>query len=442
MTSGTLVNVGAVLLFVLVGGVFAATEMALVSLRESQLRELARRGGRGRRTAALARDPNRFLSAVQIGVTVAGFFSAAFGASTLAPDVAPTLRGWGLGPAVADAVALVGTTLVIAYLSLVLGELVPKRIALQRSTGMALATAPALDRFASIMRPVIWLLSVSTDALVRLLGSDPSIKNEQITHEELRDMLVGLEALSEDERSVFTEVFDVGSRNLGEVMRPRTEVDFLRADTTIPDARALALGLGHTRYPVIADTADHVVGFVHLRDLLLIDRPDGTVADLCRPIVALPGSKPALAALTVMRRGNAQIALVVDEYGGTAGIVTVEDIVEEIVGEIGDEFDPVDGAPGPDASGTGRPALREDIDGLLHVEDFARRTGIALPEGPYDTVAGFVLYRLEHLPQVGESLALDGNRLTVTELDGRRIARLRLTRPRHSDPDDASRSRA
>lgn len=442
MTGGTLVSVGAVLVFVLVGGVFAATEMALVSLRESQIRELARRGGRGRRTAALARDPNRFLSAVQIGVTVAGFFSAAFGASTLAPDLAPTLRGWGLGPAAADAVALIGTTLVIAYLSLVLGELVPKRIALQRSTGMALATAPALDRFATVMRPVIWLLSVSTDALVRLLGSDPSLKNEQITHEELRDMLVGLEALSEDERSVFTEVFDVGSRNLGEVMRPRTEVDFLRADTTIPDARALALGLGHTRYPVIADTADHVVGFVHLRDLLLIDRPDGTVADLCRPIVALPGSKPALAALTVMRRGNAQIALVVDEYGGTAGIVTVEDIVEEIVGEIGDEFDPVDGAPGTDTSGTGHPrALREDIDGLLHVEDFARQTGIALPDGPYDTVAGYVLYRLEHLPQVGESLALDGNRLTVTELDGRRIARLRLTR-RHSDPDGSSRAQA
>ena len=136
------------------------------------------------------------------------------------------------------------------------------------------------------------------------------------------------------------------------------------------------------------------------------------------------------------------MAIVVDEYGGTAGLVTIEDIVEEIVGEIGDEFDPVDGAPGPDASGTGHPALREDIDGLLHVEDFARRTGIALPEGPYDTVAGFVLYRLEHLPQVGESLALDGNRFTVTELDGRRIARLLLTRPRHSDPDDASRSRA
>ncbi len=442
MTGGTLVNVGAVLLFVLVGGVFAATEMALVSLRESQLRELARRGGRGRRTAALARNPNRFLSAVQIGVTVAGFFSAAFGASTLAPDVAPTLRGWGLGPAVADALALVGTTLVIAYLSLVLGELVPKRIALQRSTGMALATAPALDRFASIMRPVIWLLSGSTDALVRLLGADPSLKNEQITHEELRDMLVSHEELPEDERSVLTEVFDVGSRNLSEVMQPRTEVDFLRADTTIPDARALALGLGHTRYPVIAESADHVIGFVHLRDLLLAERSLGTVADLCRPIVALPGSKPALAALTVMRRGNAQIALVADEYGGTAGIVTVEDIVEEIVGEIGDEFDPVDGSPGVATSGTGTPAAAsDDIDGLLHVEDFTRQTGIALPEGPYETVAGYLLYRLDHLPQVGESVVLDGNSLTVTELDGRRIARLRLTRPQ-SDPDDAARSQA
>ena len=159
MTTDTVVNLVLVVVFILIGGVFAAAEIALVSLRESRLRELSRRSSRGRRTAALARDPNRFLAAVQIGVTVAGFFSAAYGASTLAPDLAPTLQTWGLADSAAHAVALIATTLVIAYLSLVLGELVPKRIALQRATGVSLAAGPALDRFATVMRPAIWLAS-------------------------------------------------------------------------------------------------------------------------------------------------------------------------------------------------------------------------------------------------------------------------------------------
>ncbi|MFE5703397.1 CNNM domain-containing protein [Rhodococcus koreensis] len=168
--STTVANIGLVLLFVLVGGVFAATEIALVSLREGQLRNLERRGVRGVRTAALARDPNRFLSAVQIGVTVAGFLSAAYGASTIAPALVPALETWGLPHGVAATASLVSTTLVIAYLSLIVGELVPKRIALQRATEVSLLTAPPLDRFATVMRPVIWLLSVSTDAVVRIFG--------------------------------------------------------------------------------------------------------------------------------------------------------------------------------------------------------------------------------------------------------------------------------
>ena len=168
----TFFNLGLVVVFALVGGVFAATELALVSLRETQVNQLARRGGRGERVAAIARDPNRFLSAVQIGVTVAGFFSAAYGGSTLAPDVAPYLVDLGLGDEAADTTALIVMTLLIAYLSLVLGELVPKRLALQRAAGVAMTTGPVLDRFATLMRPVIWLLSVSTNALVRLLGGD------------------------------------------------------------------------------------------------------------------------------------------------------------------------------------------------------------------------------------------------------------------------------
>ena len=321
----------------------------------------------------------------------------------------------------------------ISYLSLILGELVPKRIALQRATGVSLLTAPALDRFATAMRPVIWFLSVSTDLLVRLVGGDPKAKGEVITHEELRDLLIGHTAIAEDERRILSEVFDAGHRSLVEVMRPRTDIDFLSADTALPLAREQALQWGHSRYPVANTSYDDIVGFVHLRDLLLADEHTvATVADVCRPVLHLPGCKPALAALTEMRRENLQIAIVVDEYGGTAGIVTLEDIVEEIVGEIRDEYDD---PPVPDVSPIPR---RQRVDGLLLVDDFEALTSITLPAGPYDTVAGFLLHRLQRLPQLGDTVVFDGHRLTVSALDGRRISGIRVTHPHPRVQGDGS----
>ncbi|WP_430335774.1 hemolysin family protein [Rhodococcus sp. ACT016] len=418
----------------MVGGVFAATEIALVSLREGQLRALEQRSRRGARAAGLARNPNRFLSSVQIGVTVAGLFSAAYGASTIAPTVAPTLRDWGLSATASDTVALIGTTLVIAYLSLVLGELVPKRIGLQNSSGVALVTAPPLDRFATVVRPVIWFLSASTNLLVRALGGDPSRTSEEITPAELQELVLGHGGIADEERRVLAEVFDVGQRTLVEVMRPRTEVDFLNAGTPVRRARGEALGLGHSRYPVVGTSLDDIVGFVHLRDLLLADL-DRTpaVGKLCRPILRLPGSIPALEALSLMRRGNEQILLVVDEYGGTAGIATLEDIVEELVGEIRDEFDPL---PAPTSAGDGDGG--REIDGMLLVEDFEKETGATVPDGPYETMAGFVMRGLERLPRVGDHVDIDGWRLTVETLDGRRIAALSLA-PTTADPPEPAR---
>ncbi|MEV0946716.1 hemolysin family protein [Rhodococcus sp. NPDC049939] len=424
MTGSTLLDFILVVAFILLGGVFAATEIALVSLREGQIHALAHRSRRGARAAGLARNPNRFLSSVQIGVTVAGFFSAAYGAAALAPSIAPVLRGWGMSVAAADAVALIFTTLVIAYLSLVLGELVPKRIALQNATGVALVTAPPLDRFATLVRPVIWLLSVSTNALVRLLGEDPSRKREEMTPAELRELVLGQRGIEDEERRVLAEVFDVGQRTLNEVMRPRTEVDFLAADTPVRKARAEALAMAHSRFPIVDTSLDDVVGFVHVRDLQLADPVEvPTVEDLCRPILALPGSKPVLSALALMRRGSAQILLVVDEYGGTAGIATLEDIVEEVVGEIGDEFAPLSESNAVDEDGQ-----EWEIDGMLLVEDFEKDTGTTVPGGPYETIAGYVLHSLQRIPRLGDVVEVDGHRLTVSEMDGRRIAALHLSK--------------
>ncbi|RVW02182.1 hemolysin family protein [Rhodococcus xishaensis] len=424
MTGDTLLDFVLVVAFILAGGVFAATEIALVSLREGQIHTLAHRSRRGARAASLARNPNRFLSSVQIGVTVAGFFSAAYGAASLAPSIAPTLRGWGMSVGAADVVALVSTTLVISYLSLVLGELVPKRIALQNATGVALVTAPSLDRFATLVRPVIWLLSVSTNGLVRLLGVDPSRKREEMTPAELRELVLGQRGIEDEERRVLAEVFDVGQRTLNEVMRPRTEVDFLAEDTPVRKAQDETLAMGHSRFPVVGTSRDDVVGFVHVRDLQLADPARvATVGELCRPILALPGSKPALAALALMRRDSAQILLVVDEYGGTAGIATLEDIVEEVVGEIGDEFAPLHEPDAVDEDGQ-----EQEIDGLLLVEDFEKDTGTTVPDGPYETIAGYVLHRLQRIPRLGDVVDVDGHRLTVSEMDGRRIAALHLSK--------------
>lgn len=412
--SGLWVNIVLVLFFILLGSFFAAAEIALVSLRESQVERLSVRGRRGRTLAALVRDPNRFLAAVQVGVTLAGFISAGFGASQIAPALVPVLESWGLSEGWASALSFIGVTIVIAYISLVIGELVPKRIALQRAESTALFLAGPVELLARITRPFIWLLSISTNALVRLLGGNPHSGKEQITGEELRDIVAATEELTAEERALIDDVFDAGDRELREVMLPRTEVAFLDASTPVHDAILEVSDAPHSRYPVIRGSADDVVGVVHIRDLLTpdVDRSTRRVGDLARETAFFPGSKQVIPALTEMRRLRQHLAIVVDEYGGTAGIVTLEDLVEELVGDIRDEYD-------TEASGP-----RTDVDGLLNLEDFADETGVELPDGPYETVAGFVVSQLGELPSVGATVEVDGHVLTVTELDGRRVARI------------------
>lgn len=420
MDSGTWLNIGLVLLFVLIGGVFAATEMALVSLRESQLKQLERQSARGAKVAGLARDPNRFLSAVQIGVTVAGFFSAAYGASTIAPDVAPYLVDLGLPQGVADPLALILLTLIIAYLSLVLGELVPKRIALQRSSTIALAVAPPLDKFATVMRPVIWLLSLSTNAIVRLLRIDPDSTGEEMSGEELRELVSSHDDLDENERRILDDVFEASHRSLKEVMRPRGDVVFLSADQSVADAAAVVRGGPYSRYPVTGRDVDDVLGFLHVRDLIDEHPPRATVRDLMRPILALPSTNRVLSTLDLMQRERVHIAIAVDEYGGTDGLVTLEDIVEELVGDIEDEYD-VDLPDGSASTGI--------YDAGLTIEEFAEVSGIELPDGRYETVAGYVIAQLERMPSPGDVVPVGGHLLRVVEVVRRRITRVEVIEP-------------
>jgi putative hemolysin len=421
--SGTLANIGLVIVFVLIGGVFAAAEISLVSLRDSQARALASRGKRGRIVAELNEDPNRFLAAVQVGVTLAGFLSAAFGGATLSGDLAPVLAGWGLPKGAADVLALVLVTIAISYLSLVLGELAPKRLALQRAEGFALALAPMIDKISKISRPVIWLLSRSTDVVVRLAGGDPSAQREQMSDEELRELVNAHETLGEEERRIVEDVFEAGDRQIREVMIPRTEVDFLDASMPVFKAAKEALSQPHSRYPVIRGSADDVIGFVHVRDLLDPEMSGRSVrvGELARQTLVLPWTRQLLAALADMRREGSHLAIVADEYGGTAGIVTMEDLVEELVGDIRDEYDVDQGETKHHRSGD------VEVDGLINLDDFEDETGIELPEGPYETVAGFIMAQLGRLPREGDSVDYDGHRIVVRDVENRRVGRVLVT---------------
>jgi len=411
-------NIALVVVFVLIGGVFAATEMALVTLRESQLNAIAARGRRGAKVAALARNPNTFLSAVQIGVTVAGFASAAYGAASIAPSVTPLLTRLGLAEPVAATMATIGLTLVIAYLSLVLGELVPKRLAIQRNAQFAYAVAPVLDGFAVLMRPAIWLLSVSTNALVRLLGGDPNKTADELSDEEIRDIVTSHQGLPEDERRILDDVLSLRGRQVSEVMRPRPEVVALDDGITVAEAVERIRDLPYSRYPVADTSIDDIVGFVHVRDLFDAASDDAgkPVARLVRDIPYVPATARVLPTLTSLRARGHHIAVVVDEYGGTDGIVTLEDLVEEVVGEIFDEYDTAETVV----------VGSDTIDGRLNLQEFEERTGIELPRGSSDTIAGYVIEQLGRLAVVGDTVDIPGATLQVTSLDRRRIATVRL----------------
>jgi putative hemolysin len=420
-----LLDIGIVLLLIVVEGLFVAAEISLVSMREGQVRALAERGRRGQAAARLAANPNRFLAAVQIGVTSTALLSSAFGAVTLSNVAKRWLirSGWSHG--LAGATGIIGVTLLISFVTLVVGELAPKRLALQRTEGAALLFSPTLDRIARIFRPVIWLLSKATDVMVRALGGDPGAGRQPIGDEELRGLVAAHESLSSDERRLIDDVFSAGERSIVEVMLPRTEVEFLEAGMTISRAAKRAGESPHSRYPVIGDGPDDVVGFVHIRDLMLDSRTDRdrTVGDIAREVKRMPGSKRVLVALSEMRRERQHMAIVVDEYGGTDGIVTLEDLIEEVIGDIRDEYD----APGGEEQRLVGGVV--EVDGKVNLDEVADLTGLDLPEGPYSTVGGFIMARSGELPSVGQTVEHEGWRLEVVEVEGRRASRVRISPP-------------
>lgn len=409
-------QLGLVVVLVIINAAFAGTELAMVSLREGQLQRLERRSGTGAVLARLARQPNQYLATIQIGITLAGFLASATAAVSLAEPLEEPLGLLG-GAAAPTSVVLV--TLALSYVTLVFGELAPKRVAMQKAERWGLVMARPLAFMSKLTRPAVWLLSRSTDVAVRLIGGDPKVQREEVTEEELRDMVAVQPTFTPEQRQIIGGAFEIAERTLDELLVPRRDVFVIDAALSCRDALAQLAESGHSRAPVAdGGNLDHVTGAVHLRQLLGAD--DHSVSTVAMEIPVFPDSARALRALRQMQAGRVQMALVVDEHGGAAGIVTVEDLVEELVGEIYDETDPDLATVVREADGT------IVLPGRFPIHDLPD-IGVDLPEGDYTTVAGLVLELLGRIPTPGDvAVTVDGHELTVEEMRGRKITRIRI----------------
>lgn len=415
-------TLGLLAFLIALNGLFAGSEIALISLREGQLQRLEDRSRNGRVLARLARDPNRFLATIQVGITLAGFLASAVAAITLAEPLVLNLEF--LGSAARPA-AIVLVTSVLTFVTLVVGELAPKRVAMQRAQSWGLLVARPLDLISRITRPAIWLLGRTTDLVVRLLGGDPTLHRDQVTEEELRDLVAIQIGYSEEQRTIISEALEIGDRTLGQVLVPRRDVFCLSSDLSAAEALRMLVASGHSRAPVVRGDLDEIQGVVNLRVLF---GEAGLLADHIEPALELPESLSVVEALRALQSKRQHLAVVVDEHGGVEGIVTLEDFIEELVGEI---YDETDSALEP---------VVEEMDGSVVVPgSFPIHELVDLdidaPEGSYTTVAGLILEQLGYLPRSpGDTVEVAGRRFEVVEVEENTISRIRV-HPPSVEPD-------
>lgn len=430
--SGYWFNIALVFFLVLINAAFAGSEMALISLREGQLKQLDKEGTRpALRLVRLARDPNRFLATIQIGITLAGFLASATAAVNLAEPLVPALGFLG---GAAEFVAVAGVTLILTFLTLVLGELAPKRLAMQMAMPWAKAVARPLDLLSTLSRPVVWMLGVATNAVVRLLGGRAEAANEELTPEELREIVTTHQGLGPEQREIITGAFDIQERTLREVLVPRSQTLFLRHSMPVAEARNLLAQQGHSRAPVMrGNNRDDVIGVAHWAQLLDDDH-ERHVGEVATPALVLPDTAKVSATLRRFKAERQQLAVVIDEHGSVDGIVTLEDLLEEVVGEIYDETDSdsMDVAKAEDGSVT--------LPGTFPIHDL-QDVGVEanlVRHGEYTTVAGLVLHRLGRIPtEPGDTVDIDGWTVEVTAVGHHAITEVRLV-PRLHEESPAS----
>jgi magnesium and cobalt exporter, CNNM family len=411
----------AVGVLILLNAFFVAAEYGLVTARRTRIVELQHQGNRrAREVLRITADPPRFIAAMQLGVTLTSLGIGALGEQVLANA---------FDDVIATALAVLLAYLILTFLHVVIGELVPKGIALGHSEGTALVVAAPVRAFFIVFKPLIWFLQRSTQFVLRALGLQPPGGEDEIYSEAELRMLVSQSTkggeIEEQEQEMLYKVFDFADKEASDVMVPRPEVVALSVDLPPEHCLEAVMDSPYTRYPVYKETLDNVVGILHVRDLFSALRDRGMhevkVEDLIRPAHIVPETKDLAALLTEFRRTNQHMAIVVDEYGEMEGIVTLEDLLEEIVGEIEDEFD----LPDESVEQVDEDTIK--IDGTFPIDDFNERFHTSLPDEDYHTVAGFVFGLLGRQPEVGDDIAHDGLLFDVLDVEGSRINRLAVT---------------
>lgn len=420
-----------VLALILLNGLFSMSEMAVVSARKTRLQQKAEDGDPDAQMALkLAENPNRFLSTVQVGITLIGILSGAFGGATIAENLAAYLS---LNPAIApyaEGISVGLVVLTITYLSLVLGELVPKRLALNNAEKVAVNVAWLMNTLSIITTPIVRLLSFSTEVTLKLLRAKPS-EEPAVTQEDLRDMLdQGTQegVFQEAEQDMVERVFRMSARPISTLMTPRTEIIFIEHDASQDEILERIHQHPYSRFPVIRETSDNILGLVHARDLLL-QRVTGASFDLQAALQAplyVPETTPTLAALEQFKRAGAEIAVVIDEYGGVLGLVSLNDVLEAIVGDMT-----------PESNQSEAEAIqREDgswlFDGMILADDLKATLDMdELPEEEdrkYETLSGLMMSELGRIPCSGDHFQWQAYRFEVVDMDGRKVDKVLVTR--------------
>lgn len=417
-----------VLLLTLLNGLLAMSELAIVSSRPARLRQMIDRDVVGsRRALALATDPGRFLSTVQIGITLVGVLSGAFSGATIGLRVTDWLETLGAPDRAADVIGVGAVVVAITYLSLIVGELVPKRIALRNPEAIAVRVAPAMMFLARAMSPLVWVLDISGRAVLRLLGQHGTTE-DKVTEEEIRTLVAEAESagvLEPGEKEMIAGVMRLGDAPVRAVMTPRREVDMIRLSDSPEAIQAAIKRSPHSRLPAYETDPDDVLGVIQAKDLLHAFM-SGSVTDIrshVRPAPIVPDTVDARDVVAILKESVVHIGLVVDEYGHFEGVVTSADILEAIVGE----FHTEEGSPEPMIVRRNDGSLL--VSGWTPAEQFRELTGFPLPEDrAYHTVAGLVLDALGALPSIGDGFDHHGWRFEVLDLDGRRIDKVLATR--------------
>jgi putative hemolysin len=431
-------ELGLIVVLVLLNGIFSATEIALVTIRRSRLQQLADEGNGGAmRVQRLKENPGRFLAVIQIGITFLGFLASAFAAVSLVDGMQGALDDLGLPAGVASTVALIVVTGLLTLFTIVFGELVPKQIGLAHSERVAFTFSRLIEVLGRIFSPLVAFLTVVTRWVSRLFRSDVTV-DERISSEELRLIIEqgGEQGILEaEEEQMIHAVIELGQQRVHEVMVPRIDMVTLAGTATFKEAIETIVAEGHSRIPVFEDSIDEIVGILYAKDLLpFVVRPNADQPELrtlLRTPVFVPESMTVDDLLHELQRRKVHLAIVLDEYGGTAGLVTIEDLIEEIVGEIQDEYDEEEPMivriSDDEARVDGRAAvddLQELFDTTFGLED----------EDEYDTVGGLIYHRIGGIPKPGDEVRVDGLLLTVESTDGRRVGKVLVVRVGIGEP--------